>query len=65
LGISASAQRRALLRSEIEAIRSLAALDLDELVEQGDVLGLGEAGDGGSLAFMPRPERPRLWVETR
>ena len=51
LRLARCGQRGCQLRSAIERIGALAGLDLGELVQDGDALGFGEAGDCGSLGF--------------
>ena len=51
LGYARGSKRCGELWPAIERIRAFAALDLDELLEEGDALGFGKAGDGGSLGF--------------
>ena len=43
------------LRPAIERIGALSGLHLDEFLEEGDALGLGEAGDGCALPARAAP----------
>jgi hypothetical protein len=43
------------LRSAIKCVRALTGLGLDELRDDGEVLGCGEALDGGPLRLDPEP----------
>ena len=39
------------LRPSIESVRALAGFDLGELLDDGNALGLGKAGDRGALCL--------------
>ena len=53
------------LRPAVERVGALAGLGLDELGDDREALGFGEARDGGRCASIPRPERCCCRVETR
>jgi len=52
-------------RAAVKRVCPLARLDLCELGDDLEPLGLGEAGDGGALGVDAKPERPCSRVLTR
>ena len=58
-------QRRSQLRAGLQCIGTLAGLDLDVGLGDGEALGGGERQRAAVWASRPRPERPCFWVLTR
>jgi hypothetical protein len=60
-----SFQRRLQLWAPVERVRTLAALDLDEVLGDVEPFGFGELNEASRYASMPRPDLPCWDVETR